>query len=345
VTGAALALLLFLGQDRRQVLGELEAFDLQIDTLAQEAESLDRRIEALEASRSDDVGTVATFEQRLAERRAATTRRVQAIYRLKRRGLARLLFDAESPSDLRRRVQYLLAVLEDDRAGLSEYLATLAARRDAAARATSDLAALTGLREELRTRQEALQAERVRRRALIKEVQTRPETAALVVQERSAAAAALSRSLEPEPAAPPEPPSDAAGFRALKGRLPRPVSGRVIRGFGPYDDPISGRPATNLGVDFEAPLGTPFRAVADGVVSRSAWVRGYGQVVMLEHGPYVSLYAHANGLRVAQGQEVRQGDVLGHVGNTGLAETEDARLHFELRYNNTPQDPTEWLGR
>ena len=94
-----------------------------------------------------------------------------------------------------------------------------------------------------------------------------------------------------------------------------------------------------------AALGSPFRAVADGVVTRSGYVRGYGQVVMVQHGPYTTLYAHANGLRVAQGQAVRQGDVLGLVGNTGLAEDAEARLHFELRYNNTPQDPAPWLAR
>ncbi|MFN7147007.1 MAG: M23 family metallopeptidase [Myxococcota bacterium] len=50
-------------------------------------------------------------------------------------------------------------------------------------------------------------------------------------------------------------------------------------------------------------------------------------------------------LAVAQGQAVKRGDVLGLVGNTGLAEDADARLHFEVRYNNTPQDPAEWLAR
>jgi murein DD-endopeptidase MepM/ murein hydrolase activator NlpD len=339
----ALGLVVLMAQDRRQILGEIEAFDTQILTLTQQAEALDSRQGTLAAERDANAALLTTAESALSARRDETRRRVHTFYRLKRRGLARLLFDAENPVDLRRRVRYLLAVIRADEAGARDYATQLAARHAAAAKLEADANALAGVEAELRTRLDALQAERERRRALIRDIQARPETAALVVQERAAAATALTRAMPtPDSVAPV---GDAAAFRAEKGRLPRPVAGPVTRGFGAYVDPASGLDASNLGIDVSAALGSPFRAVADGVVTRSGYVRGYGQVVMVQHGPYTTLYAHANGLRVAQGQAVRQGDVLGLVGNTGLAEDAEARLHFELRYNNTPQDPAPWLAR
>lgn len=340
--GLALGLLLLLAQDRRAILGELESFDLQIATLELQVAALDARMTTLEAERASSDALLARADAELDARRDETRRRVETFYRLKRRGFARLLFDVEDPAELRRRVRYLLAVIHADEGTTRAYAARLGERHAAADKLRADLEALQGVKTDLQARRDALGAERARRRELVRAIQVRPETAALVVQERAAAGAALGQdaaSLVPGTV------DGAASFRAQKGRLPPPVDGRIARGFGNYIDPASGLPTENLGIDYISILGSPFRAVADGVVSRSAYVRGYGQVVMVQHGAYTTVYAHANGLRVASGQTVRQGDVLGLVGNTGLAEDADARLHFELRYNNTPQDPLAWLAR
>lgn len=340
----ALGLMVLLGQDRPQVLADLESIELQMASLHAQVEALDTRAAAVEAERAAHQGALDAAEVTLATRRTGIAQRLRTFYRLKRRGFARLLFDAESPRELRRRVHYLWAVIREDESLARAFLDGLAARRETAARLDADKAALAGVQADLRARLDALAAERARRTALVRDIQQRPELAARVVRERGDAAIALSESMASAEATAPAAQGEAADFRAERGRLPSPVGGSIVRRFGPYVDPASGAPATNLGLDFAAPLGTPFRAVADGVVTRSAYLRGYGLMVMVQHGPYTTLYAHANGLRVAQGQAVEKGDVLGLVGNTGLAEAEDARLHFELRYNNTPQDPAEWLA-
>ncbi|MES2638230.1 MAG: peptidoglycan DD-metalloendopeptidase family protein [Myxococcota bacterium] len=340
----ALGLLFVLGQDRPQILADLEAIELQMVSLQGQVDALDARAATVEAERATHQGALDVAEAALATRRVGIAQRLRTFYRLKRRGFARLLFDAESPPELRRRVHYLLAVVREDESLARAFVDGLAERRATAARLDADKAALASVQLDVRARLDALEAERRRRTALVRDIQKRPELAARVVRERGDAAIALAASMASAEATAPAVQGDAAGFRADRGRLPSPVNGAVVRRFGPYVDPASGASATNLGMDFGAPMGTPFRAVADGVVTRSAYLRGYGQMVMLQHGAYTTLYAHANGLRVAQGQAVKKGDVLGLVGNTGLAEAEDARLHFEVRYNNTPQDPDEWLG-
>ena len=337
-----LGLALLTGQDRRQLLGELETFDTQISAATQELAQLEARGATLETERVGHTKGLVESEAELSVRRDDARARLQGLYKLKRHGVARLLFDAESPSEFRRRVRYLLALVRVDEARTEAFRRAGEEHKVASARVDTDVAALAALRTEVTTRMSSLASQRARRAALLNDMRTQPALAARALEERGAAADALQDSFV-EPKAQPLP-SDAAAFRAERGRLPSPVNGVIVRAFGPYTDDATGLLAASQGVDIRAPLGAPFRAIADGVVTRSGYLRGYGQMVMLEHGPYTTLYTHANGLRVAQGQSVQRGEVLGHVGNTGLPENADAQLHFELRYNNTPQDPAEWIA-
>jgi murein DD-endopeptidase MepM/ murein hydrolase activator NlpD len=94
------------------------------------------------------------------------------------------------------------------------------------------------------------------------------------------------------------------------------------------------------GIDYAAPTGTRVKAAADGVVAFAGWQGGYGNVVILQHhGMYSTVYGHlsafAKGLR--KGQRVSQGDVVGHVGATGMAT--GPHLHYEFRLNGVQRDP------
>lgn len=341
-----LGLWLAVAQDQRRLLAEVEAFDTQIEALDAQVASLEARAMEMHAAEATHRAKLAEADAALATRRAGTAGRVGAFYRLKRRGLARLLFDAETPAEFRRRVRYLLAILRADERRTREFVALVKERRAAAEKVAADTQVVEDLKADLAGKRTALETQRAERVALLRDVRRRPELATRALAERAEAAETLGASIRAvEATTPTVGAGDAAAFRGLKGRLPPPVDGRLARGFGPYLDATTGASATNHGLDFAAPLGAPFRAVAAGTVTRAGYQRGYGQMVVVQHGPYVTLYAHANGLRVAQGQAVQRGDVLGLVGNTGLLEDDEARLHFEIRYNNTPQDPTEWLAR
>jgi septal ring factor EnvC (AmiA/AmiB activator) len=84
-------------------------------------------------------------------------------------------------------------------------------------------------------------------------------------------------------------------------------------------------------------------AVYGGVVKIAEYMRQYGYTVAIEHGAYTTVYAHLNGLRVRVGQEICAGDQIGNVGDSGLTESSSEQLEFQIRYNNTPQDPALWL--
>ena len=100
-----------------------------------------------------------------------------------------------------------------------------------------------------------------------------------------------------------------------------------------------------MGIDLAADYGSPVRSVFEGRVKLAQYVSGYGQTVAVEHGPFTTVYGHLSGLRVQPGQRVRGGDVIGLVGNTGLTDGDGYMLTFEVRYNDSAQDPLPWLAR
>lgn len=98
----------------------------------------------------------------------------------------------------------------------------------------------------------------------------------------------------------------------------------------------------HVGVDLAAPEGTPYRAVHSGVVTKAGWFGGYGYCVIVEHPDGTeAIYGHSSRLLVTVGQEVKAGDQLGLVGNTG--HSYGSHLHLELHVNGKPTDPIPYL--
>ncbi len=106
--------------------------------------------------------------------------------------------------------------------------------------------------------------------------------------------------------------------------------------------PIHNRTLPHQGVDIAAPRGTPILAAASGVVTISGRDGGYGLMVEIDHGyGFTTRYGHASRLLVRRGERVRRGDVIAHVGQTGLATS--SHLHYEVRVNGDPQNPVDFL--
>lgn len=125
-------------------------------------------------------------------------------------------------------------------------------------------------------------------------------------------------------------------FADLKGRLPRPLAGRVLLGFGQEH---LGR--ASAGVRIEAARGAQVRAVARGRVAFADWLRGYGQLLILDHGDgYMSLYGRCDSLLASEGEWVDAGAVVALAGDSGGAAA--TGLYFELRRNGQALDPAAW---
>lgn len=126
----------------------------------------------------------------------------------------------------------------------------------------------------------------------------------------------------------------AAGVPALKW----PIKGVVYSRFGARSG------SRHDGIDIAAPEGTPIAAAADGQTIFSGVQRGYGNLVILRHeGGWVTIYAHNSKNLVREGQNVRQGQIIAHVGRTGRAT--GPHVHFEVRRGTKPIDPQRLLPK
>jgi murein DD-endopeptidase MepM/ murein hydrolase activator NlpD len=122
-----------------------------------------------------------------------------------------------------------------------------------------------------------------------------------------------------------------------------PVSGPVGSGFGFRTDPINGRAALHMGLDFPAEVGTPIYAAAGGIVVARDWHPAYGNLLEIDHGNgLVTRYAHCASIDVPLGALVKRGQVVAKVGNTGRST--GAHLHFEVLVDGAPQDPARFLA-
>jgi septal ring factor EnvC (AmiA/AmiB activator) len=146
------------------------------------------------------------------------------------------------------------------------------------------------------------------------------------------------------PARPDAEPPQGSQFAQMRGRLPMPVAGEITGRFGaPRKVEGAGTAPTWKGIFIRAPAGTGVRAVAIGQVVFADWLRGFGNLMVIDHGEgFLSVYGNNESLLRNVGDRVAVGDVVAAVGNTGGIE--QTGLYFELRFQGRPFDPLTWVA-
>jgi len=304
-----------------------------------------RRVRALEA----DLGV---FRKRvvLAEREEALLRealrvqlrrlspRLRTLYRVMRRRPLEVLLSAEDFAALVWRARALEASMSGD-------LELLRGVQRVAHLQRQSLRELKRLQASLTTRVAFLQEQERLARAqhealeeVVGSLAGEAELARRAVRELEQADAELTqvvRDLKEGPAT--------SGFGALKGRLPRPTRGIVEVGFGKVVNPRFNTVTVQKGLDIRAPAGAPVQAVADGTVVYAGALRGYGNLLIVDHGDgYHTLMAHLASILPQLGASVSAGEVVGEVGDTGSLK--GPYLYFEVRKAGQAVDPALWLA-
>lgn len=323
------------------VLAEVE----QAEAALREAAEAERLAQAeLEAARA------ALSEARDAEARAADAHRaraealgprLRARYRMHRQGGAGALLGASTPAAWLRLQRAFDTVLAADLAALRDLRASAEALAGARAslEAAEEAVARRAAEAEARAAEARTAAET--RRLLLASIQEERKVRERVVRDLAAAQRRLDARiarLQAEAAVP------RTGFGRLRGSLPWPVEGAVVEvAFGKVVNARFHTVTHHNGVDLRVHEGAEVKAVGQGRVAFAGWFRGYGNLVIVDHGDgFHTLYAHLAAMAVKEGAEVAAGDLLGLVGDTGSLK--GAYLYFELRAGGKPQDPMRWFG-
>jgi septal ring factor EnvC (AmiA/AmiB activator) len=326
-----------LRSEERSLLGEVERLEVEVRLRGEELRETQLVLQRTNEQMDATVRRVRQLEQSIATARPALAARARALYKLGELSYLRLLLSVDRPSDMFRGYRFVSALARRDNqriAGFRADLSALAAVRAELERRTREA---LELRASLERTRRGLDADRRRKEKLLTEIVERKETHAAYLQELEEAEGRLQQMLQgltDDDVAVPIP--------AFKGSLPWPVAGRVRVAFGRRKHPKFDTYTVENGIEIAAPEGSPVTAVHEGTVAFADRFRGYGLMVVLDHGgKHHTLYAHLADLRVQAGQKVATGQVLGVVGS-GL---EGPGLYFEVRFQGRPEDPAEWLTR
>ncbi|MEO7014482.1 MAG: peptidoglycan DD-metalloendopeptidase family protein [Dokdonella sp.] len=306
---------------------EVQAIDAQLNAQTGELDSLDQRREALAG--------------KLRKQREALAVLLRSAYALGRSEELKLLLQQDDVGSIARVLAY------------HRYFQR--ARVDRIDGLMTDLGQLAEVQEQIEAKRLELTATRKQRELDVTTLQTQRDERALLLdqldgqmKDQQARLAVMAKDekglldllekLRDVFADIPEKPSGAEPFASLRGRLPMPAAGRIQTGFGAQDD--SGR--TLSGVLISAPSGSPVHAIAGGRVAYADWLKGYGMLLILDHGDgYMSLYGYNDSLRKEAGDWVAAGETIATSGNSGGQKA--AALYFELRLKGKPLNPKSWL--
>lgn len=275
--------------------------------------------------------------------------RLAALYKLGWLGRLHVLASADSMFDFfsRKRAmeqilahdEAVMARLSQDKADMQALLVQLGARKNEK-QATA---------AELGNRIATMNAEQARRKALLAEIRGKKSLQAAAMESMKASSLALDRTVESFKTGSPADPSPSPGisekpFAALKGLLMMPVKGKIVSFFGHYKDSKFNVTHFQSGINIQADRGEPIRAVYSGQTLFSSWFKGFGNMLIIDHGDhYYTVYAHLEEQFKSKGDPVEAGEVIATVGDS--ASMTGAGLHFEIRHHGKPMNPLGWIKK
>lgn len=316
-----------------------------LDRLDRALVSSEVHLQEIEAERSDLLVEIAGLA---AEQATASVREREALvgYRTRLRALARMpdgaramvLGGTKSLADYLDAARVLRWITLHDRTLHQRYYNERQLLDHIRSEITTRERRLAVTAESLRQERDGLARTRQERVAFLASLLASRQSAARAQDEKRlahSAMAAMIRKLAPAGAL-------SESFAENRGKLAWPAAGRKGAGFGDVVDTHFGTSVSHPGLDILAKIASPVQAVAAGNVVFATWLRGYGQLVIIDHGDeFHTLYAHLATVKVAVGDVVSSGAIIGAVGDTGSLT--GPHLYFEVRHEGAAQDPTAWL--
>lgn len=276
----------------------------------------------------------------LADQRAAIASLVENSYRNGPQEPVKLVLNQQDPATLTRLMQYQRYSHEARQQKLAAFEASLTALETVKADTQKEIARLAELKRAVDRQQTQLaEKKQQRKQALaaldkklaqqggqLKTLRANQANLEAVLQRIQEAMARAARYENPTP------------VLKQRGNLPWPVAGRILRSFGS----IREGDLRYEGVLLEASEGTPVRSVHNGRIVFSDWLRGYGMLIIVDHGNgFLSLYGNNQSLAHQPGESVAAGDVLAYSGSGGQNAT---GAYFEIRKGGQPVNPQEWCS-
>ena len=318
-------LLALLRSDEEAIAAAAKKVNSTKNSLAQ----IDTKLAELK-QRQEELETLKVSQQK------TLSKQLSSAYLAGNHDYTKMMLNQQSPATIERMLAYYQYLNKARMNSINELKKTITELDEIKVSQTSKQKQLTRLMAEQQVQSKRLNQEQDQRQLTLKELQRTLNTKGAELEQLQIEEASLKRVVEQALKAMRDNPS-MEGFDKQGGKLKWPTKGRVSASFG---SPRSGQVVWK-GTMLSAPEGQNIRAVSGGKVIYADWLKGFGMVMVIDHGKgYMSLYGHAQALLKSPGDMVKTGEAIALVGRSG-GQTEPG-LYFEIRYKGQAVDPAKY---
>lgn len=319
----------------------LREAETEISRLNQRLSDLQSRIAALDSELAELAREARGLEKRRDRGREGLREMVRAAWMQGDHPTLKLLLTEDDPQELARLMTWHEYLSQDAIARLEAFARTLEEleRNRVATRETQD--ELQGTREQVQKRRDERARQRQEREQALASLRSRMsdrESELAELQDDRDRLAELLKEME-QAVSDIRAPEDVTPFQSLRAQLPWPARGNVTERFG---DAVGRSDMRNNGIRIATDNEEAVQAIHYGRVVFANWLRGFGLMIIIDHGDgFLSLYGNNSSLLKDEGEWVRGGETIARTGDTGGQS--NTGLYFEIRHNGQPENPQQWL--
>jgi septal ring factor EnvC (AmiA/AmiB activator) len=331
------------------VISQLNKMDRNLSKKEKELKVLNRKLEGVVQKVRKTNEELQLVTQSVETQEAFLEKRLVALYKFGETGMPQIFFSSNSYAEFLNSRRYLASILGQDRELVEDFRKRQTVLGSYREQLKEDERELQALKEQTEKKQAEIRKDRLQKSRLLDSVRGEKSIHLAAIKELETASAQLQtllnrleREIREKAKAEVFIPAG-KGFGTFRGKLAFPVEGRILSTFGKNENPKFNTFTVQKGIEIEAAIGAEIRAVYDGRVLYSDWFKGYGKILIIDHGEgYYTLSGHASALLKNVGEEVRGGEGVALVGDTGSLK--GSCLYFEIRQRGKPLDPLEWLA-
>jgi septal ring factor EnvC (AmiA/AmiB activator) len=321
---------------------DLEEADLELGIRTNELQLAIDMQSQLDQQRHDLESQIAAIASNVAREKAFLRKRLAVLYRLGGLSYLRLLLSIDDRRDPVQAVSMLGFLVSRDARAVARFQSAGEQLRARNAELADRQQRLAGVRRIVEQRQKEMASARAKKERMLASLRSEGSHSEQKLAELEEKAKRLEHLLDVLSRQNGTAAVAAIDIRTVQGALAWPVQGRIIEHFGKQTNAKFSTVTFNNGLKIAAAPGAEVRSVFAGTVLFSQWFKGYGNLVILDHGNRVfSLYGNLKSPAVAVGDRVNAGQTIASVGESEAAHS--GYLYFEIRQDNKPEDPQKWL--
>ncbi len=326
-----------------QILDGLNEIDMALNRARITSRNLRRNAIAISQEIERTQARIADLNKSMKKTRDYAGKRLNALFRMHMMGRLEMAGPPSSLFDFVTTQNALKKVVTSDFTLLDKQARNMKELKGLEQDLNSQYKLKSDLQEQLAYEIEIRKKEARKKEEILKEIRRRKSLSLAAMDSLKISSRALNQTISAM-----APPAGASrvktSFTGQKGRLQSPVKGKIISSFGTKRKGDYNAFTFQSGIDIKAERGAPVKNVFNGEVMFAQWLKGYGNLMIINHGNnYYTLYAHVEELYKKKGERVGTGEIIGTAGDTGSIK--GPCLHFEIRHHGKPVDPLKWLKK